>query len=517
MPRRRPGEGRPMPYAKNRTQQIENLAPLLQSLAEDCAADGAALLNLEADIATLVVTESFPAGIAEKRLPLSPRIQAAADQGAIVTGDLLPALLTRWLGQRPAFLCLHTLHFADYDGYLLLAWRGSAPKAAIVERAIRNATIALPNLIDRHRIVAENRRLRDRLDAIMLNVSLGIAISGGIGRAHVNPIAAELLGLQTGAVGESELAEAVQRLRASSEVKSTVDVEGVAETSRTEYWMLPTRSVRGGAKRIIRSEAHAIGGSTNPGRIWLFTDVTALWESSELLKRANAALKVREAELKHYAQDLELSRASIEEQAQQAIELAEELSQQKQELEESKRESDYLANHDPLTGLNNRRAFRHALQQMIDVARGTHGQVAILFIDLDRFKAVNDTLGHDAGDQLLKQVGRLLNEALRDTDLLARFGGDEFAVATRVPAGSDFAKILGLAERIRQKLQIAVPAPAVDAPQAVIEVSATIGISLYPDDADNLDDLFICADQAMYAGKKVGRNRVVSFRELMPS
>lgn len=506
-----------MPFANGDPPQIEMLAPLLQSLAADCGADGAALLNLEADIATLVVSESHPAGIAEKRLPHSARIQTAADKGAIPTGDLLPALLTRWLGQRPAFAALHTLNFPGYDGYLLLAWRSDPPDGATLTGAIQRAVAALPNVIDRHRIVAENRRLRDRLDAIMLNVSLGIAISGGIGRAHVNPIAAELLGLTAGTVGETELAEAVQRLRASSEVKSTVDVEGVAETSRTEYWMLPTRSVRGGAKRIIRSEAHAIGGSTNPGRIWIFTDVTALWESSELLKRANAALKVREAELKHYAQDLELSRASIEEQAQQAIELAEELSQQKLELEESKRESDYLANHDPLTGLNNRRAFRHALQQMIDVARGTQGQVAILFIDLDRFKAVNDTLGHDAGDQLLKQVGRVLNEALRDTDLLARFGGDEFAIATRVPAGGDFTKILGLAERIRAKLQISVPAPAVDAPAATIEVGATIGIGVYPDDADNIDDLFICADQAMYAGKKVGRNRVVSFRELMPS
>jgi diguanylate cyclase (GGDEF)-like protein len=103
----------------------------------------------------------------------------------------------------------------------------------------------------------------------------------------------------------------------------------------------------------------------------------------------------------------------------------------------------------------------------------------------------------------------VLSEALRDTDLLARFGGDEFAIATRILATGDLAKITGLAERIRQKLQIPMPAPT-----GTIEVCGTIGIGLYPADADDMDRLFICADQAMYAGKKAGRNRVVLFKDM---
>jgi diguanylate cyclase (GGDEF)-like protein len=497
------------------SRQLESLQPFLQLLGDESGASGIALLRLDGGEAMLEATESHPSGLGGRRFPMQDRFPQMADRGIIASTDLmLPTHVTRWLGGRPQHLVLHTLHFPDFDGYLLFCWLQERPADAMVARVIKGAVAILPALIDRHALITENQRLGNRLNAILNNVTLGIAISDASGRSQINPIAATLLGLKQGMGDAADLAAAMRHLRNICEIKTAIDLDVTGAADDAEYWMLPAGTT--GGRRVIRSESHAIGDTLNPGRIWLFTDVTLLWESGQRLKQLNAALQEREAELRRYAEDLEISRASIEEQAQQAVELAEELHLQKQELENSKRESDYLANHDPLTGLNNRRAFRHALQQMIDVARGTKGQVAILFIDLDKFKAVNDTLGHDAGDQLLKRVAQVLNEALRDTDLLARFGGDEFAIATRIPGSADLAKITGLAERIRQKLEIPVPAPVADNPAATIDVCGTIGISIYPSDAADIDALFICADQAMYAGKKAGRNRVVMFSALMP-
>lgn len=511
-----------MPSAAEASNPSDSLQPFLELLTEESAASGIVLLGLDAAAEMLSVTGSHPAGLTGRRFAMIARFPHMADRGIISSGDvLLPTILTRWLGARPQHLCLNTLPLPAHDGYLLFCWHEERPSDEVLARCIKGAARILPALIDRHLLASENEHLAGRLDAILSNISLGVAISDALGRAHINPIAAKLMNLPRGTVDAADLASAMRTIRAKCDIRSELELEGAtqireAEYRDAEYWMVPAGAGDSGG-RVIRAESHGIGDVLKPGRIWLFTDVTALWQSGERLKQVNAQLQAREAELKRYAEDLEVSRASIEEQAQQAIDLAEELHLQKQELENSKRESDYLANHDPLTGLNNRRAFRHALQQMIDVARGTQGQVAVLFIDLDKFKAVNDTLGHDAGDQLLKKVAKVLTDALRDTDLLARFGGDEFAIATRIPGSADLAKVTGLAERIRQKLEIPVAAATTESPDNVIQVCATIGIGLYPGDAADIDALFICADRAMYKGKKAGRNRVVLFKDVFPT
>ncbi|TDQ82542.1 diguanylate cyclase (GGDEF)-like protein [Dongia mobilis] len=492
------------------------LGALLRQMRATCRASGMAVLARAND--RLAVAAADPAGLAGQSLPPWPGEAPVADGTIRGTADLpWPAAFDAWPGETPAYIVVLALPPGAGADLLLTCWaRADRPDPNTLQSLRQDAAILLSCPLELRRLAAEKCRLADRLDAILSNVSLGIAIADATGEAHVNAIAAGLLGLDPGPADPGRLTAALRDLRTRCEVRSALDIDRPGRSDNAEYWMLPAAADHpgatagvtsgpanaGGPRRVIRSEGHAIGSVGHGGRIWLFTDVTALWESGERFKRLSAELLA--------------SRASIEEQAQQALELAEELHQQKQELEVSKRESDYLANHDPLTGLNNRRAFRHALQQMMDVARGTRGQVAILFIDLDRFKAVNDTLGHDTGDQLLKQVAQILTEALRDTDLLARFGGDEFAIATRVPAQGDLAKVSALGERIRQKLQIAVPAPAAENPGAAIDICGTIGIALYPDDADNIDELFICADQAMYAGKKSGRNRVVLFRALLP-
>jgi len=159
----------------------------------------------------------------------------------------------------------------------------------------------------------------------------------------------------------------------------------------------------------------------------------------------------------------------------------------------------YLATRDALTGLPNRLLLHERLSQAIAKARRSGHRVGVLFIDLDRFKNVNDTLGHRIGDELLKRVTVALSGALRETDLLARLGGDEFMV---IVEDFDDRAVLG---RIAQKLLDAIAQPF-EIEGNDIFVTSSIGIAVYPDDSDDPEELLKHADVAMYRSKDLGRN-----------
>ena len=162
------------------------------------------------------------------------------------------------------------------------------------------------------------------------------------------------------------------------------------------------------------------------------------------------------------------------------------------------------ANFDTLTQLPNRRMFHSRLDHHIVKSRRDGLRIAILFIDLDHFKEVNDTLGHHQGDVLLVDAARRIRSCVRESDTVARLGGDEFTVILSDLADS------GAADAVAQKILDAMQAPfALGEEQAF--VSASIGITLYPDDARDIDDLLKHADQAMYAAKGAGRNRFSYF------
>jgi diguanylate cyclase (GGDEF)-like protein/PAS domain S-box-containing protein len=160
----------------------------------------------------------------------------------------------------------------------------------------------------------------------------------------------------------------------------------------------------------------------------------------------------------------------------------------------------YLANYDTLTGLPNRTLLGERLGHAIMRARRNGRRVAVLFLDLDRFKHVNDSMGHAAGDRMLKAAGSRLRTHVRDSDTVARLGGDEFTVVLEdVQSGVE-------AEQIAQKLLLAFAEPlALDAGQEVV-ISPSIGISLYPEHAQVPTDLLKYADTAMYQAKEAGRN-----------
>jgi diguanylate cyclase (GGDEF)-like protein/PAS domain S-box-containing protein len=160
-----------------------------------------------------------------------------------------------------------------------------------------------------------------------------------------------------------------------------------------------------------------------------------------------------------------------------------------------------LAHHDALTDLPNRNLFWDRMEQAVRHARRRDGGVAVLWIDLDGFKAVNDSLGHAAGDALLQQVARRLKSRTRDSDTVARMGGDEFAVI--LPEIRDPDGALHIAATLVASL-----AEAFDLVQGQASISGSIGVALYPQHADSVATLTQCADLAMYAAKNSGKNRV---------
>jgi diguanylate cyclase (GGDEF)-like protein/PAS domain S-box-containing protein len=159
---------------------------------------------------------------------------------------------------------------------------------------------------------------------------------------------------------------------------------------------------------------------------------------------------------------------------------------------------------DTLTGLPNRRMMRERLEQEIRRSRRDNQQLAILFIDLDHFKEVNDTLGHDSGDQLLIEAARRIKQCVRDSDTVARMGGDEFTVILADICSTDHL------EPLLQKILRSMDALFQIGGEQVF-VSASIGITLYPVDGTEIEELFKNADQALYVAKGEGRNRFSFF------
>ena len=166
------------------------------------------------------------------------------------------------------------------------------------------------------------------------------------------------------------------------------------------------------------------------------------------------------------------------------------------------------ANYDELTGLPNRRMFYDRLAQEIKKAERTSLSMALLYIDLDRFKEINDTLGHSMGDVLLVDAARRISACVRDTDTVARLGGDEFIIVL-----TELGEI-GRLDALTQKILDALAKPF-RLGSELAYVSASIGITLYPNDAIDLEGLVKNADQAMFAAKNAGRNRFSYFTQTM--
>ena len=157
--------------------------------------------------------------------------------------------------------------------------------------------------------------------------------------------------------------------------------------------------------------------------------------------------------------------------------------------------NEHQALHDGLTGLANRTLFRDRIDQAIRARRRTRTRAAVLVMDLDGFKEINDSLGHAAGDELLVELGQRLSETLRGSDTVARLGGDEFGVL--LPEATVPGDVLTAVERMRAAIETPITVQGLP-----LSLEASIGIALYPDDGDDVDTLVRCADGAMYHAKR---------------
>ncbi|HEY6865053.1 MAG TPA: PAS domain S-box protein, partial [Burkholderiales bacterium] len=213
------------------------------------------------------------------------------------------------------------------------------------------------------------------------------------------------------------------------------------------------------------------------GAIWIYDDVDAEHQARQSLEASRAALERAVAE-------------------------------RTVELEEAKARAQHLADHDPLTGLPNRRLLEDRLTQALALSQRNGKQTAVMFVDLDRFKPINDTLGHAAGDRLLKEISQRLVSQLRVGDTICRIGGDEFIVV--LPELKRPGDVAQVAQKVIDQLSQPV---LVDERELV--VSCSIGIAVFPDDGRDAETLIRNADAAMYHAKELGRANYQFFTEKM--
>ena len=167
-----------------------------------------------------------------------------------------------------------------------------------------------------------------------------------------------------------------------------------------------------------------------------------------------------------------------------------------------------LAYRDNVTGLTNRHYFKERAEEAVAKAMRSGSHCGLMFIDLDRFKAVNDTLGHEVGDELLQVVAQRLSSLLRKSDVVCRIGGDEFAVI--LEDVKEYSDMTTIAEKMVRALAQAVPLRGHD-----VFIGASIGISVFPDHANSMSELLRCADVAMYQAKSQGRGQCCIYKPEM--
>lgn len=177
-------------------------------------------------------------------------------------------------------------------------------------------------------------------------------------------------------------------------------------------------------------------------------------------------------------------------------ELEEEVKRQTKQLQSKQEQLLFLSEHDPLTNLMNRRAFDKQLESSLVKANRTQRKLAIMFLDLDGFKQVNDTYGHNAGDLVLTTVAQRLEQCIRESDFVGRLGGDEFVVCL------DLLNNFDIVARKVEQIHRAVHQP-IHFNERSLQVSASIGVSYYPDDSKNKETLMSLADEAMYRAKEL--------------
>ncbi|MEO8383968.1 MAG: EAL domain-containing protein [Betaproteobacteria bacterium] len=329
-----------------------------------------------------------------------------------------------------------------------------------------------------------------KYEAILNNASVGIAFTKDRSFQHANRAFEELFAWPAGGlVGQSGMS-----VWGSAEEYAEVGSVVGPSLSRGESVELERRMKRrDGTLFWCRIQARPVD-LTSPmtgGTIWIIEDVTERRNAVERLRQLNEELEQRV-----------LARTE---------ELASAIAQLKQEVDErlqAEERARHLSLHDVLTGLPNRRLMQDRLAQSITQARRECWQVAVMFVDLDRFKNVNDTLGHAVGDDVLREMAKRLTGALRESDTVSRVGGDEFVIV--LPHAQVWTDIAPIAANLIA--HISEPCLVGD---RELRITPSIGVSIFPDDNEDPVKLLSFADAAMYHAKANGRRNVQFYTKTM--
>ncbi len=316
--------------------------------------------------------------------------------------------------------------------------------------------------------------------AILENVSVGIAFTRNEHFEHANPAFERLFGWPSGSL----VSQHVSRIWPTDEDYKSIQKLALPRLSKG----LPIefeRSVRrqDGSEFIAKISGLSIDPSqpVASGTVWIVHDTTQQHDNLLELRRIQANLEQRVIE-----RTVELETANRR------------LSAQIDEREQMEEQIRVLADHDPLTGLVNRRVLESQLDAVLSNAGGTRTKVGVLFVDLDRFKSINDSLGHETGDALLRLVASRLRDLTRSSDILARFGGDEFVLV--LSDVEDLSRVDATAARLVEELSRPYPLNG-----KLLHVTPSIGGSIFPQHGRDRKSLMSRADAAMYHAKSMGR------------
>lgn len=336
---------------------------------------------------------------------------------------------------------------------------------------------------------AQLRQALNEQRTIFDHAAIGILYTRGRIVLKANPKVVEIFGYST----EEMVGKEAQMLYPSEASFMALRGKGHDTLVRSETFVAEIEGRRkDGSTLWLRVSGRRTGQESKElEAIWVFEDITERRLAEDALRKSRDELESR---VQERTQELATANAQLQDEIFERMQTEQRIW--------------HLAHHDSLTGLPNRALLQDRLTQAITQASRRDARVAVIFLDLDRFKSINDTLGHAIGDELLKNIADRLRNAVRSVDTVSRLGGDEFVVILNEIGNLD--DVVMVAEKI-----IAALAPVVYINGHALQTTPSIGISIFPDDGMEAMQLMRNADTAMYHAKAAGRNNFQFFTPRM--